>query len=87
MRRRYRYRQMRLACRKHKKTLRPREGHPNKIQLSRDMLELENPDSSEVERTVGHIFLDFSKVRLKDVHSLQKETFTEIRVRGNTLEK
>ena len=66
---------------------RPRGDHPIKVQLQREFFDLEAPDSSEIDRTAGHIFLDFSKMRLKDVHALQKLVIVEIIVRGSTLQK
>ena len=48
-------------------------------------MDLEAPDSIEVNISIGKIFLDFSKMWLMDVHALQKVTVAEIRVRGSTL--
>ena len=75
-----------MVLRKHRKPCDPGD-HPNKVQISRDVLELENLDPSEVENSTGKIILYFSKIKLKDMHALQKEMLAEIRVRGNTLEK
>ena len=63
-------------------TLWPIEDLPNKVQLSKEELQLENSDPDEVGHTTRMIFLDFSKIQLKDVHSLQKEALIEIQVRG-----
>ena len=46
------------------------------------MFDLEKPDPTKVGSNIDHIFLDFSKIQLKDVHSLQKEALIEIQVRG-----
>ena len=50
-------------------------------------MELETPDPNKVDRTAGQIFLDFSKMQLKNVHALKKAAVAEIRVRGSTLKK
>ena len=52
----------------------PRVYHPIRVKLQREVLDLNTPNSSEVDRSVAHIFLDFSKMLLKDVHALQKAT-------------
>ena len=51
------------------------------------MIELESPDSGKVGTAIGRIFLDFLKIQLKDVHTLQKVAVAEIQVRGNVLDK
>ena len=51
------------------------------------MLEFGALDPSEVHNNSTPIFLDFSKVQLKDVHALQRVAVTEIQICGNTLDK
>ena len=66
---------------------RPKRDHPIRVQIQREVLNLETPDCIEVERSVGHIFLDLLEMRLMDVHALQKATVAEIIIRGSTLSK
>ena len=51
------------------------------------MLDFGASNSSEVHNNISLVFLDFSKVQMKDVHALQKVEATEIWIWGTTLDK
>ena len=66
---------------------REKGDHPIRVQIQREVLDLEATNSNEVDRSAGQIFLYFLKMRLMDVYALQKVAVAYIRVRGSNLGK
>ena len=53
-------------------TQRPKPNHPVRVQIIGEVLYLGTPQSNEVTKSVGQVFLHFSHMRMEELYALQK---------------